>query len=451
MKTVLFLILITAAGSYGWGMRGTTIGGEKGAMLPGAIIGACIATFFNMNIALFSALGAIGMYFGGCMTYGETLGLSMHEKRSPTFKQGILGVAVKGLLWFAMFGEVIGTGIYAYNDYYSLFQLIMIFVLVPLCSIVGLFLFNKPLNAKKGVFPKFYFSLTRQESWGAMFGAWICLFAISIVSKNTFAWVFSLGCAITGCAGFSIGQLLQVFSRQYAKDCRYPLSLLASSKYVSAWKIMECVFGAIGGLGAGISFIVARKFMIQFDSVGSNQVFDNATINVLYFVWLAIIALDTMHFIVKLQGKKKKVFENIFEGIEPILYAALPFILICFGSEKTAVSVGGIILYLVLIQEIVFESDLKNKTGTIYKGFLLLSLIPIVYFNIRDGYNDIVFVSVVYEIFTLIMFYFKNGYKEPNLKMKDNILSMLKSSLSTVHGYFIICLITFIALYSVIR
>lgn len=32
----LFLAFSAVSVSYGWGMRGTIIGGEKGAMLPGA-------------------------------------------------------------------------------------------------------------------------------------------------------------------------------------------------------------------------------------------------------------------------------------------------------------------------------------------------------------------------------------------------------------------------------
>ena len=46
---VLFAVIIPAT-SYAWGMRGTTIGGEKGAMLPGAIIGTILALCSNVFI-----------------------------------------------------------------------------------------------------------------------------------------------------------------------------------------------------------------------------------------------------------------------------------------------------------------------------------------------------------------------------------------------------------------
>ena len=42
---LLFIGLSTVAMSYGWGMRGTNIGGETGAMLPGALMGLLAAVF----------------------------------------------------------------------------------------------------------------------------------------------------------------------------------------------------------------------------------------------------------------------------------------------------------------------------------------------------------------------------------------------------------------------
>ena len=44
--SVLFAVLFAAfAVSYGWGIRGFIIGGEKGAILPGALMGIAVAFF----------------------------------------------------------------------------------------------------------------------------------------------------------------------------------------------------------------------------------------------------------------------------------------------------------------------------------------------------------------------------------------------------------------------
>ena len=109
-------LLITAVGvSYGWGMRGTLIGHGKGAMLPGAILGMCVA-FLSGNALLadnwpiLAALGAAGMFFGGGMAYGQTIGLVINEAPAPHFWRGVLGLSLKGFLWFGIAGAYLGMG-----------------------------------------------------------------------------------------------------------------------------------------------------------------------------------------------------------------------------------------------------------------------------------------------------------------------------------------------------
>ena len=47
---IIFVVFSGIAVSYGWGMRGTIIGGEKGAMLPGALIGLFMALFSGSEV-----------------------------------------------------------------------------------------------------------------------------------------------------------------------------------------------------------------------------------------------------------------------------------------------------------------------------------------------------------------------------------------------------------------
>ena len=62
---LLFLLLSTVSVSYGWGMRGTIIGGEKGAMLPGAFLGLLIALFSGSELLADSPwmLAGIGAFY----------------------------------------------------------------------------------------------------------------------------------------------------------------------------------------------------------------------------------------------------------------------------------------------------------------------------------------------------------------------------------------------------
>ena len=83
LNMMMFIAFSVIAVSWGWGMRGTAIGGEKGAMLPGALLGLSFASFAGTDRTveyyfIFTAAGAVGMYVGGQMTYGETLGLTMN-------------------------------------------------------------------------------------------------------------------------------------------------------------------------------------------------------------------------------------------------------------------------------------------------------------------------------------------------------------------------------------
>lgn len=68
---LICILFTTLAGCYGWGMRGALIGGEKGAMLPGAFIGLSLSAFAGYcgGVGLIAA-GLMGMTYGGIEPYG---------------------------------------------------------------------------------------------------------------------------------------------------------------------------------------------------------------------------------------------------------------------------------------------------------------------------------------------------------------------------------------------
>ena len=129
------------AGSFGWAMRGTKIGGEKGAMLPGALLGMIFARFsgseiIRENFWVFSAVGALAMFYGGTETYGETLGFIVNKKPPENYAKGLQGVLLKGALWFGIFASFIGIAFNAMagNIYKASDFIIFFSVLVPLGS-----------------------------------------------------------------------------------------------------------------------------------------------------------------------------------------------------------------------------------------------------------------------------------------------------------------------------
>ncbi|MEE1011418.1 MAG: hypothetical protein U0L11_05205, partial [Acutalibacteraceae bacterium] len=61
---MLCIVFTTLVASYGWGMRGAVIGGEKGAMLPGVFIALVLAWFsggaIRENFVIVAAAGLMG-------------------------------------------------------------------------------------------------------------------------------------------------------------------------------------------------------------------------------------------------------------------------------------------------------------------------------------------------------------------------------------------------------
>ena len=69
----------------GWGIRGQ-YGHETGAMIAGVLVGFTLVLLFlpcatSLKAARAVALLAVGISFGGSMTYGQTVGLT-HKKPS---------------------------------------------------------------------------------------------------------------------------------------------------------------------------------------------------------------------------------------------------------------------------------------------------------------------------------------------------------------------------------
>lgn len=502
LSAVLLIFSIIAATSYAWGMRGTTIGGEKGAMLPGALIGLLIAVFSNILIVrehfyIFSALGAVSMYFGGSMTYGETLGLSMNSKPAKNIKKGLLGVFIKGFLWFGTFGAIFSTAINAVCYQYSILEMAFVF---PLTVIVGVglyFLLNKPVNKNENKFPKIYFSKTRQESWGALAGVYAVLLIFGIVKLNLLTIVFSVCCAVFGGIGWLLGQLLQIYSIHYARETSLFGKVLARSNNVDSWKIMECVLGAFGGLGTAISFIISypqfKSTVFKLEINGGLLPLNRTLSQILFVVWLVLICADMVHYFIKkpdLKSDLKKlldknkisqsqysaklikavdetpkrfiIYDKATQIIEPILYGALPFVMIAIGGRNTALATSFFILFLVLAQEIALEKKINKIFNLVLMILFAIVNIAILVLQLGFGYvfNDLatlILYTVVYEILTLVWLFpqeiQKNSAEDDiELNFFKNIFKKIKlffksKALIKVHIYFIICIVITISLF----
>ena len=475
-------------------MRGTTIGGEKGAMLPGAAIGFALAVFSDIlivkeNFFVFAAIGSCGMYFGGTMTYGETLSISMSKRPAENMKKGLIALFVKGFGWFGAFGGIFSIGTLAICGSFKLYEILCIAAALPASMLLFYFIFNRPYKPLENKFPKIYFSYTRHESWGALIGLFLMCLITVILKKSFFGIIFTLFCAAGGAIGWVIAQLLQIFIKHYALDCKFkPLHILSEKNGAESWKAMECTLGAFGGLFAALGFIIGYKdFYLLTSAMEMNGGVFTASKNlsqILLIIWFVLLAADMAHFFIKppkdeeelkrnlLNGvidqiqyekikangsknsKAFKIYQTATEGVESSLYAAIPFLLICLGNITAASFTALFLLAFVAIQEVALEKEPYPKAAVILKVLFLVlaAIIAVLNFVFKPSVTIIFIIYGAFYELTALYFLIprikksvlknltEDGEKNPKASLIFKTMLKNKGFLS-VHIYFILCII----------
>jgi hypothetical protein len=282
---LLFLatVLPGLAGGMAWGIRGQ-YGHEMGAMIFGILVGFTLVLLFMPNASALQAARVIGFFtlaigFGGSMTYGQTVGLTMdsgvHGNSSDphwnrdAYLWGMLGLAVKGGLWIGFGGLFLGMGMSGQR--YTPRHMLWIGIAMMALFVIGRWALNTPFDPDQKKLPLIYFSdhwrwepaenvNPRPELWGGLFFAIIGLFAWLFWIKQDRLAV-RLGCwGILGGLGFPIGQ---AFQAAHAWD---------SAKYISSswwqigyntWNMMEVTFGVVAGLMLGVGVWINRHRISQ--------------------------------------------------------------------------------------------------------------------------------------------------------------------------------------------
>ena len=101
-----FVLFPAIAVMLGWGWRGYIGGGPFAAMIPGAFVALSLSLLLGHDrrtAAMAALFGAVGIGYGGEMTYGQTLGLACNPE---TMGWGLLGVTIKGAVWGLLGGAV---------------------------------------------------------------------------------------------------------------------------------------------------------------------------------------------------------------------------------------------------------------------------------------------------------------------------------------------------------
>lgn len=478
-SAVLFVVLAAVSMSYAWGMRGTIIGGEKGAMLPGAVMGMLIALFSSSevlkdNFFMLSAVGAMSMYLGGCMTYGETLGLSMNSNPPENFKKSIIALVVKGFIWFSLFGAFVGIALNSFAGLlYTVKDFILIFALIPVCALAGYFLLNKPLDPKNGKFPFIYFSKTRQESWGGLLGILLVLVAVAAKNKDSFTLNLVLGAGLSGGIGWASAQTLQAAARLPLIKGKRLFEKMNRKKTIDAWKLMEYSLGAIGGIGIALTLIAQHdKFSAiaaAIDSRGAINLPLEKYSAVFTAVWLVLIALDQLQFIIKprfslSELKNQKIvkatlseseyekclkdaerkessphfkrYAFLVEKGEFALYSLIPMFFVLCGSSLVGRLTSFFILYLVVVQEVVFGRFRLLKHRRLINTCLILGAVLILLYELAlDTTFSMIATMIMYTIFYDILGILHVVPVEKDEKVKLGPFTMLNYCDLSVFGY----------------
>ena len=115
LRTWIFVLLTGLSVSIGWGIRGQ-FGHEYGAAIAGAIAGMVVALLsgrkdWHRRVPFFAVLGAIGIAFGGSMSYGKEIGYTQSSDPA-TVLYGFACIFVIGFLWAAPAGTGIALPVF---------------------------------------------------------------------------------------------------------------------------------------------------------------------------------------------------------------------------------------------------------------------------------------------------------------------------------------------------
>ncbi len=363
---IICILFVMLASSYGWGMRGTVIGGEKGAMLPGAFVGLILAWFagggIRENFWFAAAAGLMGMTYGGSETYGETLGFVLKREIGEYRPvKGYAGVFLKGALWFSICGGFIALSVSSMaGDMYSKVDLVVFCLLIPLFQLGGYHLFNTPYDKEKGIHPKCYYSKTRREEWGGNLVTLIAMIAMATVKGDGLMLSMICGGFLGGGIGWLIALRFYEISVFPMKNGKYMFDRFIRNGIYDGWKTMEFTLGAIGGAGIAAGFCAGyanvEKINTLIASVGRNTLPDSAEAVMPFAVAAVAVGIIAVNaYALYCDKKGKKTNDLLSDRIERTLYNVIPMIFVLIGSAYAARLMTVFALILVCAIKCVFE------------------------------------------------------------------------------------------------
>ncbi len=447
-SAIICVLFVALASSYAWGMRGTVIGGEKGAMLPGAFIGLILAWFagggIKENFWFAAAAGLMGMTYGGSETYGETLGFVVHHEpgRYRPVK-GYAGVFLKGALWFSICGGFIALSMTSMaGDVYSKSELVIFCLLIPAFQFLGYRLFNTPYDEAKGIHPKCYYSRTRREEWGGNLLTLIAMIAMAIIKGDNLVLSMICGGFIGGGFGWIIALRFYEITVYPMKNGKYIFDRFFRNGTYDGWKTMEFTLGAIGGAGIAIGFCASfgnvETVNTLIATVGRNalpQSVETVMIFATAAVAIGIVAVNAYSFYCDKKGKEINDFTS--DRIERTIYNVIPMIFVLVGSLYAARLMTAFMLVLVCAVKCVFERFADSKYQPVFGTLIFAACIAVFAGDIILGGYSPVEIIVAGTVPYLVAEFF-HAISKGRRKEKSIGDAISKTAFATVYPCFLI-------------
>lgn len=386
VKGLIFVAVTTLALSYGWGMRGTVIGGEKGAMLPGALLGIMFAWYTGSDIVfgnywIFAAVGLMAMSYGGIEPYGETIGMVLHRGRQDYKpRKGYFGLAFKGAQWFCVCAGFLGVALAAMTgEVYKWYDIVVFCALLPILQEGGYRIFNQPYDKENKKYPRIFFSLTRREEWGRNVAVMLAILLLAAIRGDSFTLLMLFGGFVSGGIGWLIAMWFYVLSVYPLKSGKYLLGSLAKKHCVDGWKTMEFTLGAVGGLGVALTCVAGKdKLAASVEVIAANDGFweplpwlRNVSPFIVGALILAVIGINLYQFISESKGKKVSGYRC--DLIERPLFNVVPMCLVLLGDLFTARIMTFFMLFFACAVKCAFDRFKNFKALPLWQVLIALS------------------------------------------------------------------------------
>ncbi|MBR0349587.1 MAG: hypothetical protein IIX16_08125 [Clostridia bacterium] len=444
-NTLVFLAASMLCMCFGWGVRGSSIGGEKGAMLPGALLGiVCVwytgSQLLMENVYIFAAACALGYFYGGMETYGSTMGLVLQHD-SPRYNPslGYLALAFKGSIWGTLGAGFLGVSFSAMSGIiYKWYDFVILFALVPMLQHFGYQFFNTPFDPENDKMPKICFSEKRREEWGRNIAVIAALLILTVIRKDYFGIIMMAGGALAGSFGWVVGIAFYDKQLHPLKNGKRMFGKFSEYRIIDGWKIMEFTQGCFNGLIIGGAFIlgwpIAAKNLEHAETAGQlwhclPQPLDTT----LSLLFSSLIILSPLLFIIP-YNKEKHIDTNFLEAIERPFYMVLPLCLIMLGSATMAEIICCFTMYFVIAQHDATERFNKYKHIRLIRTFLLLIGIAVVAVQAVRGFTlweTWIFYCIGYHIFDAAVLFYPDKIRE-KIKNTSNFKEFVVSFGGTV-------------------